>query len=179
MSSYLPKVLAICGSIKQDSANYTLLKTIRSMAKDLFELEIYESLAALPYFNPDETDHAPESVVDFRNRIDKADGVIVCTPEYVFSLPGILKNALEWTVSTVVFTDKPAALITASSSGKVAHESLQLVMKTIGVKTTEDTSLLIQSIKSKMTQEGVITNEETLVQVDRLIKGLNKLILER
>ena len=69
----------------------------------------------------------------FRKSIEEADAVLICTPEYVFSLPGILKNALEWTVSTTVFSDKPTALLTASSSGEKAHESLLLVMKTLGL----------------------------------------------
>jgi len=174
--SSLKKIFAISGSIKQDSVNHTLLRTIQSLAKDHFELEIFESLAVLPYFDSGEADHAPQTVLDFRKKIEETDGVLICTPEYVFSLPGILKNAIEWTVSTMVFSDKPTALITASSSGKVAHESLQLVMKTLGVKTSEDTVLLIQSIKSKMTKEGVITDAETLERVKEVIVGLSRLM---
>jgi chromate reductase len=174
----MKKILAISGSIAPNSANQTLLKTIQSLSKSHFDLEIFESLAVLPYFNSDETNNAPQAVLDFRKKIEEADGIIICTPEYVFSLPGVLKNALEWTVSTMVFTDKPAALITASSSGKIAHESLQLVMKTIGVKTTDDTTLLIQSIKSKMTKEGEITDGQTLLSVKKLIAGLSGLMGE-
>lgn len=173
----MKKALAICGSIKNTSANYTLLKTIQSLAKDQFELEIYDGLSTLPYFDPNpENENSHASVVELRNKIQAADGVLICTPEYVFSLPGILKNALEWTVSTMVFTDKPAALITASSSGKVAHESLLLVMKTLGVKTTHESCLLIQSIKSKMTVEGDIIDNVTKEQVVLLIEDLGKLM---
>lgn len=167
----MKKVLAICGSIKTDSANHQLLKTIQSMAEEVLEIEVYDGLAALPYFNPnpdEETRH--ESVVAFRNKIQAADGVLICTPEYVFSLPGILKNALEWTVSTTVFTDKPAALITASSSGKIAHESLLLVMKTLGVKTTEDTCLLISGVKAKMDTSGHVHHPETLASINLLLQ---------
>lgn len=173
------KILAICGSIKQDSANHSLLKTIAALSKGQFGLDVFENLTALPYFNPDQTDDAPQPVLDLRSRIEAADGVLICTPEYVFSLPGVLKNALEWMVSTVVLTDKPAALITASSSGKVAHESLLLVMKTLGAKTTDDTCLLIQSIKSKMTKEGIITDEQTEQQVKKLIDSLDGLLANK
>ncbi len=68
------------------------------------------------------------------------------------------------------FTDKPAALITASSSGKIAHESLLLVMKTLGIKTTEETCLLIQGIKSKMDQDGQIHHPETLYKLNLLLQ---------
>ncbi|MES2780809.1 MAG: NADPH-dependent FMN reductase [Bacteroidota bacterium] len=173
----MKKVLAICGSIKNTSANYTLLKTIQTLANDMFELEIYDELTTLPYFNPNpENENSHASVVAFRNKIATADGIFICTPEYVFSLPGILKNALEWTVSTTVFTDKPAALITASSSGKVAHESLLLIMKTLGVKTSDECCLLIQSIKSKMTADGNIIDSATKEQVIQLIEAFDTLM---
>jgi NAD(P)H-dependent FMN reductase len=58
-----------------------------------------------------------QQLLAFRKKIEDADGVLICTPEYVYSLPGSLKNAVEWMVSTTLFTDKPAALITAASSG--------------------------------------------------------------
>ena len=174
---YMKKVLAICGSIKTDSANHTLINTIKILAKDLFAIEIVERLDQLPYFNPNpEFENIHEKVIVFREKIKAADGVLICTPEYVFSLPGILKNALEWTVSTTVFTDKPAALITASSSGKVAHESLLLVMQTLGVNTTPETCLLIQSIKSKMTVDGNIIDSPTKENVLKLITAFEKLM---
>src|SRR5262245_885307 len=121
-------ILAICGSTRQNSANMQILKAIEEMAKDKLSF-YYFDLTTLPYFNQDIKDEEiHQSVFAFRKAISNADGVIICTPEYVFSLPGILKNAIEWTVSTTVFSDKSTALITASSSGEKAHESLLLVM---------------------------------------------------
>jgi chromate reductase, NAD(P)H dehydrogenase (quinone) len=173
----MKKVLAICGSIKNTSANYTLLQTIQTLANNKFELEIYDGLPTLPYFDPNpENENSHASVVAFRNNIQTADGVLICTPEYVFSLPGILKNALEWTVSSTVFSDKPAALITASSSGKVAHESLVLVMKTLGVQTTDNSCLLVQSIKSKMDTKGNILDPVTLEKIKLLIDDVTSLM---
>lgn len=147
------------------------------MASSQFKVELFDGLSNLPYFDPNpENENSYASVIEFRKKIQSADGILICTPEYVFSLPGILKNALEWTVSSTVFTDKPAALITASSSGKVAHESLLLVMKTLGVNTTDDSCLLIQSIKSKMTADGHIIDVATKENVEVLIEALGKLM---
>jgi chromate reductase len=174
----MKKVLAICGSIKTDSANHKLIHHLQLLAKGHFEIELFEGLNDLPYFDPNpEMENHYESVTTFRKRIQEADGILICTPEYVFSLPGILKNALEWTVSTTVFTNKPAALITASSSGKIAHESLQLVMKTLGVKTTTETTLLISGIKSKMNDAGVVHDATTLQQLSILIRSFNEELL--
>ena len=108
-------ILAICGSTRKHSANKDIINALAELTKDNLNISIYEDLTTLPFFNQDlSIENTPESVLNFREAISKADGVIICTPEYVFSLPGILKNAIEWTVSTTVFTDKPTALITAS-----------------------------------------------------------------
>jgi NAD(P)H-dependent FMN reductase len=166
-------ILAICGSTRQHSANKDVINAIAELAKDTLNIIIYEDLTALPYFNQDlSIDNTPQSVVDFRKAINKADGVLICTPEYVFSLPGILKNAIEWTVSTTIFADKPTALITASSSGQKAHESLLLIMNTLSIKTNEDMCLLISGVKSKLNSQGQFIDEASLTQLKQLIKHL-------
>ncbi len=153
------KILAICGSTREQSANKHLINAIAKLSAYRFQIHIYNDLTLLPYFNQDVADvNVSEAVIKFRKAIGDADGVLICTPEYVFSLPGILKNAIEWTVSTTVFSDKPTALITASSSGQKAHESLLLVMKTLGIKTEDDLCLLISGVKSKLNAKGDVTD---------------------
>src|SRR5689334_13830668 len=132
-------ILAIIGSTRAQSSNLHLVQWIAAHYKDDYIIEIFDTLDELPHFNPDlDNEDVSPKVVQLRNKIASADGVLICTPEYVFSLPGSLKNALEWTVSTTVFSDKPTALITASGLGEKAHESLQLIMRTLGVKTNDD-----------------------------------------
>jgi NAD(P)H-dependent FMN reductase len=170
------KILAISGSTRKDSSNEKLIKFIGEISSELFKISSFD-ISSLPYFNQD-TDNSkiPKTVKAFREAIEDADGVLICTPEYVFSIPGILKNAIEWTVSTVVFSDKPTAIITASSSGIKAHESLLLVMKTVGAKMSDTSALLIQSIKSKTNKEGRLTDLSTLQQLEELIHSLNNSI---
>lgn len=156
------KIFAITGSTRKNSSNYKILKYISEEIKDSFEVEIFENIDQLPHFNPDlDTKNLPEEVVSFRNKIEKADGVIICTPEYVFSLPGSLKNALEWCVSTTIFSNKKTGLITASASGEMGHEQLILIMKTLEANLKDDTQLLISGIRGKINEKGEITNVET------------------
>jgi NAD(P)H-dependent FMN reductase len=163
------KILAICGSIRAQSANLFIIQHIAKVLSNEAEFEIYTDLFLLPYFNPDlDKDSALGIVESFREKIRKADGILICTPEYVFSLPGVLKNAIEWCVSTTVFSQKPVALITASASGAIAHESLQLVMKTIYADLRKETQLLIQGAKGKVNSEGKITDTVVAQQ----LKGL-------
>lgn len=166
------KVFAICGSTRSNSANLQILQFVKQVSENECDLEIYTGLDKLPHFNPDlDKDAAPSIVEDFRNKIKQADGVLICTPEYVFSLPGALKNAIEWCVSTTIFSGKPVAIITASAHGAKAHESLQLVMKTIYSALRPDTQLLIQGAKGKVNNEGEITDADTVRQLRDLTRA--------
>ncbi|MNL42799.1 NADPH azoreductase [compost metagenome] len=124
----------------------------------------------MPHFNPDlDTENPSEKILSFRNKIAQTDGIIICTPEYVFSLPGSLKNALEWCVSTTIFSKKKVGLITASASGEMAHEQLVLIMKTLEAQFKDENQLLIQGVRGKINDEGKITNEETLNSLQKFI----------
>ncbi|GAA3592911.1 NAD(P)H-dependent oxidoreductase [Flavivirga amylovorans] len=147
----IKNIIGICGSASQSSANLSILKWIAESKKSNFNLDIIDDLTELPHFNTELTDkNVPEQIVAFRNRIANADGIIICTPEYVFSIPSGLKNLIEWCVSTTVFSDKSIGLITASASGLKGHEELKLIMETIQTKFTDETTLLIQGVKSKI-----------------------------
>jgi chromate reductase len=162
MTSPKIKILAISGSTRSNSSNFKILKYISNYLKPNFEIEIFEDLESLPHFNPDlDTDNPPQEITSFRNKIRDADGVIICTPEYLFSLPGSLKNALEWCVSTTIFSNKNTGLITASASGEMGHEQLLLVMKTLEAKFDDATQLLIQGVRGKVNAEGEIISEQT------------------
>ena len=165
----MKKVLAICGSTRTHSANLGIIRYVEKILSAEVQLEIFNELSALPHFNPDlDNDNAPEIVERFRDKIRNADGIFICTPEYIFSLPGAMKNAIEWCVSTTIFSEKPVALITASASGTLAHESLQLVMKTIYADLRKETQLLIQGAKGKVDNNGTISHFATAEQLQKL-----------
>lgn len=171
------KILAISGSTRSNSSNQLLLQAIKGQAKPFFEVAIFNGIDTLPHFNPDRSlENIPEAVLDFRNMITQADGVIICTPEYVFSLPGSLKNAIEWCVATTVLSQKPAGLITAAASGIKAHEQLLLLMKTLESNFTDKTTLLLQGFQGKIDKGGTITDAATSEKVKQFIVGMAKLL---
>lgn len=164
------KILAISGSIRINSTNESILNVIANLYRESLDVQIYNGIAELPHFNPDlDNETVPLNVKTFRTLIEKADGVIICTPEYVFSLPGSLKNAIEWTVSTTVFLDKPVALIVASGLGEKTYESLTLIMNTVGAKIGEHARLLIQGSRSKFNGQRQLTDESTLESLHKLM----------
>jgi chromate reductase, NAD(P)H dehydrogenase (quinone) len=175
----MKNILAISGSLRAKSTNLTIIEAIAEMFGEQINVEIYDGLARLPHFNPDLEASAPiEEVEDWRRRIRAADGVLICTPEYVFSIPGALKNALEWTVGTSDFAGVPVALITASSLGEKTHESLFLVLKTIEAKISESTALLISGARTKVNSEGKITHAPTIEAIKLLIEAFLRAIDE-
>ncbi|XDD54757.1 NADPH-dependent FMN reductase [Leptospira sp. WS4.C2] len=170
MKNQKSKILAISGGISPTSYNKKILRTLQNTFLEECELKIYDEIANFPFFaSGTSDDEIPKVIKDFLNEIQKADGILICSPEYVFSIPGVLKNALEWAVSSVVFTDKPVALITAASVGEKAHESLLLVLKTIGAKLSEETNLLVSGVKGKVAADGQITDEPTKLAIKNLM----------
>lgn len=170
-------IFVIIGSASKNSANEKLIDHLENLAKDYFTFTVFKDLKTLPHFDPElSTDNPPKEIIEFRNYVENADGIIICTPEYVFSIPAGLKNAIEWCVSTVVFSDKPTGLITASASGLKGQEELQLIMKTIMAKFTTETTLLIQGVKGKVNGEGEITDVKTKVALQKFIGKFRRLV---
>lgn len=168
-------VLAICGSTRESSSNHHLIKAITDLGSDVFEVRVLEGLTDIPHFNPDldmEPDSAPAAVQAFRAQLTQADAVLICTPEYAIGVPGTLKNAVDWTVSSMHFSGKPVALITAGTSGHKAHQSLLGTLLIIESKISEEAQLVISGVKTKVSAQGVITDEGTLTQVRKLLQSL-------
>jgi NAD(P)H-dependent FMN reductase len=151
--------------------NLQLIHIIQQLSKDKFDITVYEGLADLPHFNPDlDTENPPQKISGFRNALRAHDGILICTPEYAMGVPGTLKNAIDWTVSSMEFSKKPVALITASSMGQKAHESLLETLRIIESSITENTQLLISHVRTKLS-EGKISDEDTLKKILLLISS--------
>lgn len=156
----------MCGSTRQSSSNLNLIKAITELFKDELDIELFEGLTAIPHFNPDlDNENRPQTVIEFRGKIKQTDGVLICTPEYAMGVPGTLKNAIDWTVSSCEFSKKPVALITASSLGQKAHISLLETLRIIESDILDDSHLLISHVKTKVSKEGEITDLDTKEKV--------------
>ncbi|CAM5523875.1 NADPH-dependent FMN reductase [Streptomyces canarius] len=99
-------VLAISGSLRRDSLNTTLLREAERLGPH-HHFDHYDGLGRLPHFNEDEEHPAPSAVIDLRRRVQEADAVLIASPEYNASIPGALKNALDW-LSRPAGDDGPA-----------------------------------------------------------------------
>ncbi len=113
------KVLGIAGSLRKGSYNRLLLRAARELAPVGVEIEIYEGLREIPPYDQDvDAAGAPEVVVALRRAIAEAEALLIATPEYNYSVPGVLKNAIDWASRPArgsVLNGKPAAIMGAST----------------------------------------------------------------
>ncbi len=172
-------IFAIIGSASSHSTNLKLVEKIADLSIEYFDFIIYNDLKTLPHFDPElSAEKPPKEIIEFRKSIEQADGIIICTPEYIFSIPSGLKNAMEWCIATTVFSGKPIGIVTASANGQKGHEELQLIMKTAMANFTEETTLLIQGIKGKIDLNGNITDLETEQKIYTFIESFKNLTTE-
>jgi chromate reductase, NAD(P)H dehydrogenase (quinone) len=156
-------IFAISGSLRVGSSNHNILRFLQKLAPSGITFTIYDNLAQIPPFDPGlDHERPPDAVAELRSFIKHADGVIICTPEYAYGVPGQLKNALDWTVSSGSLVDKPLALITASTGGENAHAALLLILGALSANVLKDATLLIPFIRSKMDGQGNITDDATI-----------------
>jgi chromate reductase len=135
------RILAISGSLRHDSHNTRLLRHLAEQAPQGVEIELWDGLRAIPPYDQDEdVEPAPAAVAELREAIAEADGLLFATPEYNSSVPGALKNAIDWASrprATTPLQDKPAAVVGAStgSFGAVwAQAELRKVLSSTGAR---------------------------------------------
>lgn len=140
-------LLAISGSLRAESSSTAMLRAAAALAPQGVRVALYEGLAGLPPFDPElEPEAAPGAVLAFRAQVKAAAGVLICTPEYAHGMPGVLKNALEWTVASGEFVDKPVAALSTSPSASGGDKALAWLMQTLGVMSARILTDLSQPI---------------------------------
>ncbi len=161
---HFKNVLGIPGSLRPAASSSLLLNHIGDRLLPGTAFKCYGKLTQIPPF--DGAEPLPPVVDDFIDEIRNAGLVIFCTPEYAHGVPGALKNALDWTVASDVWIDKPTIVITASSQGEHAHAALMEILKTMSAHLIRESCLLIPFVKAKIDREGNITDPKTAQQLD-------------
>ncbi|HZC72896.1 MAG TPA: NAD(P)H-dependent oxidoreductase [Jatrophihabitans sp.] len=165
----MTRILLISGSTRSRSTNSALVRTAARCAPDGVEAVVYDGLAGLPHFNPDD-DHEPlpAPVAELRAAIAAAGAVLFCTPEYGGTLPGSVKNLLDWTVGDTVMTDKPVAWINAAADphrGGGAHATLATVLGYVQARIVADASWHIPVPREAVGDDGLIADPATRTSI--------------
>lgn len=179
------RILAISGSLRDGSHNTALLRALREEAPHGVDVEIWQGLKVIPPYDQDD-DIVPglEAVEAFRELVRESDGVFVATPEYNASVPGALKNALDWAsrpVATNAFRNKPVAVISSSAGafgGVWAAAELRKVLGTMGARVTE-AELSVAHAHEKVSDAGDISDDDVREGLRAALDTLVTSMLER
>ena len=159
------RILAISGSLRQGSHNTSLLRAAEELLSPLDTLELWEGMREVPpYDQDDDVEPAPPAVAAFRAAVASADAVLIATPEYNSSIPGALKNALDWAsrpIATNVFRNKPVAVIGSSAGmfGAVwAQADARKVLGAMGARVAE-VEVAVGRAQDKLDEEGNLLDD--------------------
>jgi chromate reductase, NAD(P)H dehydrogenase (quinone) len=175
------RVLGFAGSLRKGSFNRGLLRAAAEMLPDGMSLDIYD-LSAVPVYNADvEAVGIPDVVQDFQRRIEEADALLVATPEYNYSMPGVLKNAIDWasrpsSVRPVQpFDGKPVAIMGASpgmmGSGRAQYHLRQTCVF-LNMLPLNKPEVFVPVAQTKFDAEGRLTDERARTVIRQLLESL-------
>ena len=162
------KIIGISGSLRSNSSASAILNVVGNLFPVHVDFSVYTGLAGIPAF--DDSNEIPLPVNELITLITEAHGVFICIPEYAFGVPGALKNALDWTVSSTAFDNKPVALITAASQGEKAHAALLLTLSAIGTKIDDGAKLLISFVRTKLDENNKVKDIITMDAITKVVQ---------
>ena len=163
-------ILAVCGSLRASSKNRALLEAAQLLAPANALITLDWSLATLPHFNPDldtlDGLTLPLEARIWRERVGEVDGVLISSPEYAHGIPGVLKNALDWLVSSTSFPGKPVALLGASAMSVYAPAQLREILTTMKARFVDEASIALP-VAGASASAGSIANDPQLAPMLR------------
>ena len=171
------KILGFAGSLRKGSYNKALLRAALELLPEDAEFEIFD-LEGIPPFNSDLENRMPEIVKEFKAKIRAADALLIATPEYNYSIPGVLKNAIDWASRPYgdnAFEGKPAAIMSASSGllGAVkAQFHLRQTFVFLDVLAINRPEVVVTFAGEKIDDKGRVTDEKTREKIKELLKAL-------
>lgn len=171
------KILGICGSLREGSFNLSALKAAAELAPEGVEIEIF-SIGGIPEFVQGHDLNPPEKVVEFKRKIREADAILFASPEYNYSVPGVLKNAIDWAsrpYGDSAWEGKPAAIMGASpgTGGTMRMQyHLRQIMVFLNMFPINKPEVMIGTCTNKFDENGNLTDEKTREFIGQMIKAL-------
>ena len=175
------KILGIVGSLRKDSYNHFALKAAQELVPDGAVLDLIE-LHGIPVFNQDNEMELPASVFEFKRRILTADAILFATPEYNYSIPGGLKNAIDWAsrpYGESAWLGKPAAVMGASAGSmgtSRAQYHLRQILVTLDMPVVNQPELMIGNAATRFDQNGRLSDEAARQFIRKLLGALIQLV---
>jgi len=177
------RLLLMSGSLRTNSYNTAMVNFLAQELSKNTQIKpfVFKNLSSIPSYSPDfdlhdeTSDDSPPEVVALRNAIKSCDALFIATPEYAFEIPGALKNALDWLISSGELVDKKVLAISSSTSaqgGVHAYKVLVALLKVLSAKTYEENPLNIDRVNKKIDSDGSIADEnlkKTLLEYIKIL----------
>lgn len=171
------RILGIAGSLRKASFNQGVLRAAAELAPEGATIEIFD-LDGIPGFNQDDEQDPPEKVVELKRKIRESDAILFVTPEYNYSIPGVLKNAIDWAsrpYGDSAWDGKPAAIMGASIGGIAtarAQYHLRQMMVFLNMFPVNQPEVMIGNCSEKFDERGNLTDDETKKFIRQLLENL-------
>ena len=171
------RILGVSGSLRGGSYNTKLLRAAGELLLDEVDFEIWDGLKAVPPFDEDDEADPPAGVAELRDAIARADAILFATPEYNGSVPGQLKNAVDWAsrpVRTAALRGKPVAVVGASTGmfGAVwSQAELRKVLATAGARVLEG-EVALGYAQTRFDEQGRLTDDDVKAQLAEVVYSL-------
>jgi len=170
-------ILGFAGSLRKDSYNRALLRTALELVPEGARLEIFD-LEGIPPFNQDTENQPSQEVKEFKEKIRNADGILIVTPEYNYSIPGVLKNAIDCASRPYgdnAFDGKPVAVMGASI-GMLGTARAQYHLRQsfvfLGMHPINQPEVMVPFAHEKVDKDGRVTDPKTREQIKELLESL-------
>lgn len=177
-------ILGFAGSLRKGSFNKALLRAAAELLPENAELEIFD-LEGIPLFNQDNENNYPQKLLDFKAKIKAADAILIATPEYNYSIPGVLKNAIDCASRPYgdnAFKGKPVAIMGASI-GMLGTARAQYHLRQsfvfLDVYTVNNPEVMVPFAADKVDAEGRLTDQKTKGLIEDLLRSLVDLALRQ
>ena len=171
------KILAFAGSLRKSSYNKALVRAAVELAPENVLMEVFD-LEGIQPFNEDYVNNPPVRVVEFKDRIRNADALLIASPEYNYSIPGVLKNAIDWASRPFQgnpLEGKPVAIMSASTGklgGARAQYHLRQTFVFLNMHPINRPEVMLSQAASNFDANGRLTNEQTRALIKQLIEAL-------
>ena len=171
------RILGIAGSLRRESYNRATLRAAIALVPEGAAIEIFE-LDGIPGFNQDEEQNPPAKIAELKKRVREADAILFVTPEYNYSVPGVLKNAIDWDsrpYGDSAWNGKPAAIMGASVGAigtARAQYHLRQMMVFLNMFPVNQPEVMIGNASERFDAEGNLTDDATKEFIRQLLQSL-------
>ena len=176
------KILGIAGSLRKGSFNKAALRSAVALRPSNVTLETFD-ISSFPLFNQDDEKNPPEVIRQFKEKIRASDAILFATPEYNYSVPGVLKNAIDWASRpSNAWEGKPVAIMSASVGmigGARAQHHLRQMFVFLNMYALNRPEVIIPHAADKFDSAGNLTDQQTKEKIQELLKALSAWAVQR